>query len=112
MPSKDHRAASRQAQLRKQRRGKGTTRVFEAGPTTPETATKKALPATAPEPQPERRPTALAQSPARPARRSRQAFRGRSVPASVYLASELRRIGMITMVICILLAVASFALGS
>ena len=114
MPSKSRRAASRQAQLRrKKRRGKdpGQGQDFDPGPTEADVAERAAeveeeaadlpAPETAPGP-------ALSTSRPATARAVRRSRRGASAESALeygYLGSELKRIGMIAMLIVVLLAV-------
>ena len=103
MPNKSHRAASRQAQLRRRRRrGKGQPQVFAQGPTESKATADVSEPAV--EPAIETEP--LARVP-QPARRSRQQAAAEPMPvlAYRYLRAELRRIGVITALIFGILAV-------
>ena len=107
MPNKGQKVAKRQGQLRDRKRrgpGRASTQNFEIGPSVSTTdfddedgsavvpiAVAEGLPA------PTRR------------RRSRQEVEGS--PAYQFLGGELRHIGVITLVILIILAAASFTLG-
>ena len=116
MPSKSHRVASKQAKLKKRRRGgKGAGQEFDAGPTEAQIAAREDGPEA--EPKPRGGPTTFAEpaatalAPARRTRRSRQAA-AEGVPLTYsYLSVELRRIGILAMGIFIILAAASFALS-
>ena len=109
MPSKSHRAASRQAKLRqKRRRGKAAAQSFDAGPPEP-TGAPAAVADDEPQPAPKKeRPLAPS---SRAARRARAAATDETAPTNVYLGSELRRIGAVTLGILTILAVLSFVLG-
>ena len=111
MPSKSHRAASRQAKLRqKRRRGKAAEQVFEAGPT----VSKAVVGDTDDERDvSESRPAAvaLAPSPLAPIRRSRQSQPGAAASRQAHLGADLRGIGIISILIFAILAVATFVLG-
>ena len=116
MPSKSHRAASRQAKLRqKKRRGKGGTQLFDAGPTesSAEAATEGPIAEAAVEPEPQTAPSpaAVASPPAQPTRRPRRSHAAEVAPRYEHLASELRRIGTVTLVILVVLVALSFILG-
>lgn len=107
MPSKSHKAASRQAKLRdKRRRGKAAPQVFDAGPSE---ATQAAVEQDSEAPAP---PLAEAAAPraARQTRRSRRA-EAEVAPTYPYLGGELRRIGVVAVGILAILAVLSFLLG-
>jgi hypothetical protein len=112
MPSKSHRAASRQAKLRqKRRRVKAADQVFEAGP---ERSTAM-VEATATDDQvgPDPRPAAVAPdpSPLQPVRRARQSQSGTAASRYAHLGAEIRRIGIISILIFAILAAVSFVLG-
>lgn len=116
MPSKSHRAASRQARLsRRKRRGKPALQNFQAGPSQP---TAVAEPEDA-SPRPESRPAATATqsraatapSPARAAARSRRRAIQSGAESTRYLGRELRQIGFITTFIALILAALTFVLG-
>ena len=116
MPSKSHRAASRQARLsRRKRRGKPALQNFQAGPSQP---TAVAEPDD--DPRPASRPaTAIATqsrastapSPARAAARSRRRAIQSGAESTRYLGRELRQIGFITTFIALILAALTFVLG-
>ena len=107
MPNKAHRAASRQAQVkRRRRRGKTRTQEFDSGPD------ESAVVATVAEPVVEadvESESADQRAPARaaraPARRSRDRAVSEAAPGQKFLAGELRQIGMITTMITVALAV-------
>ena len=118
MPSKSHRAASRQARLsRRKRRGKPALQNFQAGPSQPTTV---AEPDDA-SPRPASRPAtatavatqsrATAPSPARAAARSRRRAIQSGAESTRYLGRELRQIGFITAFIALILAALTFVLG-
>jgi hypothetical protein len=108
MPSKGDRVAARQAKLRqKRRRVKGAGQTFDAGPSAEEVAAR-------PAPAKVESPLGRAALPAQPqpARRSRQASSIETAPLHYpYLASELRRIGIVSLGIFIILAIANVFLG-
>ena len=117
MPSKSHRAASRQARLsRRKRRGKPALQNFQAGPSQP---TAVAEPDD--DPRPASRPAsatatatqsrAAAPSPARAAARSRRRAIQSGAESTRYLGRELRQIGFITAFIALILAALTFVLG-
>ena len=115
MPKKGHRAASRQAQLRRRkRRDRDRTQVFDAGPTEAGAAEVVSDPVEvgeedvqAPETavQPARRPVARAsrRQAAQPVARQRPA--AEPVSSQRFLGGELRRIGIITSLMVVILAV-------
>ena len=108
MPSKSHKAASRQAKLReKRRRGKAAAQTFEAGPTTPRVAAEES------DTEQESRSTPVAQAPAAPrrARSTRPGTSGEAAPRYDYLGKELQRIGLLSIVILAILASVSVVLG-
>ncbi len=116
MPSKSHRAASRQARLsRRKRRGKPALQNFQAGPSQP---TAVAEPDDV-SPRPTSRPAtatatqsrATAPSPARAAARSRRRAIQSGAESTRYLGRELRQIGFITTFIALILAALTFVLG-
>lgn len=117
MPSKSHRAASRQARLsRRKRRGKPALQNFQAGPSQP---TAVAEPDDV-SPRPASRPAATATatqsraaapSPARAAARSRRRAIQSGAESTRYLGRELRQIGFITTFIAVILAALTFVLG-
>ncbi len=107
MPNKAHRAASRQAQVkRRKRRGKTRPQEFDAGPDESAVVATIAEPVIEADVEPE---TVEQQAPARaarlPARRSRDRAVVQPAPAQKFLAGELRQIGMITTMIVVALAV-------
>ncbi len=107
MPNKAHRAASRQAQVkRRRRRGKTRTQEFDTGPDESTVVATVAEPVVEAEVEPEdveqRAPARAAQV---PARRSRNRGVAEPAPAQKFLAGELRQIGMITTMIVVVLAV-------
>ena len=111
MPSKSHRAASRQAKLRqKRRRGKAADQVFEAGPTV-----SKAVVGEADDDRVEFEPGPVAPTQASsalaPVRRSRQPQQGTAGSRQAHLGADLRGIGIISILIFAILAVATFVLG-
>ena len=103
MPKKGHRAASRQAQIqRKRRRGGSRTQEFDAGPSDADVAARQAavdedgvplesaaevLPATT------------------PVRRSKRQAAADATPTYPTVRPELTRIGILTSVIVVILAV-------
>ncbi len=107
MPNKAHRAASRQAQVkRRRRRGKTAPQEFDAGPD------ESTVVATVAEPVIEddvESKSAAQRAPARtpqaPARRSRTRAVAEPAPGQKFLAGELRQIGMIATMIVVVLAV-------
>lgn len=111
MPSKSHRAASRQARLRQRKqRGKGAVQEFDPGPSesTRRLRDEDSDPASAPR-------ASLAEAARRPAR----AAGGRrgapqvddSVPRYEYLGRELGRIGILSGLIGLVLVGLTFVLG-
>ena len=117
MPSKSHRAASRQARLsRRKRRGKPALQNFQAGPSQP---TAVAEPDDAPRPASQPSASAVAAqsraatapSPARAAARSRRRAIQSGAESTRYLGRELRQIGFITTFIALILAALTFVLG-
>ncbi len=107
MPNKAHRAASRQAQVkRRRRRDKTRTQEFDAGPDESTVVATVAEPVVEADVEPEsvaqRAPARVAQV---PARRSRDRAAAEPAPAQKFLAGELRQIGMITTMIAVVLAV-------
>ena len=112
MPSKAHRAASRQAKLQqKRRRAKDPTYTFDAGPTTSQRTAQDPIP----EAQLEQRPTPKSAPVAPPVSQAAQrSARSPSAAAPTrhdFLGAELRRIGTISIIIFAILAAASFALS-
>lgn len=113
MPSKSRRTASRQTQMKRKRRGKPRTQEFDAGPAESsriaamdegleDDVTETAAVATQTQPS---------RSVARSARRSRRQITSETPLTYPHLGSELRRIGFITVLIAIALAVLTFVLG-
>ena len=104
MPSKGSKRASRQVKLRQQkRRNRGSTQTFDAGPikssrTRPEIHTT----------EDEKESSML--SAATP-KRQQPHLPAAPVLSSIYLGSELKRIGATSIVIIALLAVSSFFLA-
>ena len=112
MPKKGHRAASRQAQLRRRRRrGKGGPEIFAAGPITPTEPSVVEEPAAEAEFQPES-VAEPAPQPTESVRRSRQRASTEAVPVYTYLRAELRRISIIAGLILVILAILTVVLGS
>ena len=110
MPDKAHRAASRQAQLkRRRRRGKARTQEFDQGPGDSAPRAEVAAQATEPQHEPVPEPE-VAVAPLQPARRTRRRTSDDPIPVYRYLGSELRRIGMITSLIGVVLVVLTFVL--
>ena len=107
MPSKSHRRASRQAQLRqKKRHGKAQPQQFDPGPTEPRPAAQAEEPVAEEPLQPESAPaSASLSSPPQPVRRSMQRASAQPALAYIYLGSELRRIGILATLIVAILAV-------
>ena len=117
MPSKSHRAASRQARLsRRKRRGKPALQNFQAGPSQP-TAVAEPDDALRPASQTSasavaaNQSRATAPSPARAAARSRRRAIQSGAESTRYLGRELRQIGFITTFIALILAALTFVLG-
>ena len=119
MPSKSHRAASRQAQLkRRRRRGTARTQEFAAGPVRAEPAPDAPAAEAGSEPAPATAGVSerelVIETPARPSRPARRPrVRTATDPAMVYkfLGSELRRIGIITTAVVGVLIGLTFVLG-
>ena len=123
MPSKGSRAASRQAKLsQKKRRGKGAPRVYDSAPDAPSEGVAgpvEAQSATEVEATAESQETAAqtkravseAASPS-PRRRSRAAMAASAESTYPFLGIELRRIGLITFLIIVLLSVLTAVLSS
>ena len=110
MPSKSHKAASRQAKLnRRKRRGKGGAQEFDAGPTAESMEEASAsAPSQAQRPQPEPVVEAVAapeQPVSRSVRRSRQRAPVQPALAYPHLGTELRHIGVLAALIGVILAV-------
>jgi hypothetical protein len=114
MPSKGHKAASRQAKLReKKRRGKGAAQVFQTGPAEPSAAAESTSDAVSEaEPGPASPPAAVSLSRSRAPRRSAKARQAEPAPPYVYLGGEIRRIGAIAAFIFVALGVLTFVLGN
>ena len=114
MPSKSRRAASRQTQMKRKRRSKPRTQEFDAGP-----AESSRIAAMDEEPEDDVTETAAvvatqtqpSRSVARSARRSRRQITSETPLTYPHLGSELRRIGVITVLIAIALTVLTFVLG-
>ncbi|MCH8184772.1 MAG: hypothetical protein IH862_01575 [Chloroflexi bacterium] len=107
MPNKAHRAASRQAQVKRRRRhGKTRPQEFDAGPDESTVVATVVEPVVEDDVEPEsvaqRAPARAAQG---PARRSRSGAVAESPPGQKFLAGELRQIGMIATMIVVVLAV-------
>ena len=111
MPNKAHRAAARQAQLRRRRRrGKGRTQEFDPGPS--ESTTAAAVrDATVAEVEESVFAPAVPVSTPRPARRTRHRLEAEPIPAYGFLRPELKQIGIITAFIVSILVVLTFVLG-
>ena len=113
MPSKGHRAASRQAKLRqKRRRPKGTAQLFDTGPTSSQRTAQEPASDVQPERHPTPRPAPVAPAQAQPPRRSSRRSSSEVAPRYLYLGAELRRIGAVAVIIFVILAAGSFVLGS
>ena len=110
MPSKSRRAASRQAQLKRRRRGRQRVQEFDAGPTEPRSpdasADDGADEAVAVMPA-----APASQTPARRPHRSRRQAASEAPLSYDYLGSEIRRIGVITAMIAVVLVLLTFLLG-
>ena len=107
MPNKAHRAASRQAQVkRRKRRDKSRIQEFDAGPDKSTVVATVAEPVVEADVEPE---SVVQQAPARaaqvPARRARDRAAAEPPPGKKFLAGELRQIGVITTMIVVVLAV-------
>ena len=110
MPNKAHRAAARQAQLRrKRRRGKGRVQEFDPGPSEASTAAfvRGSLVAESEAPESTQ---ALPPPTPRSVRRSRQQAEAEPMPVYGFLGPELRQIGIITSLIASILVVLTFVL--
>ena len=113
MPSKGRKAASRQAGLKSRRkRRKGGNQTFDAGPTVSSRAEREeespAAATAAPAPV---APVVRAPRGGGRASRAAQAAAADAAAAQPYLAKEVLRIGAVTGVILVILAVASVVLG-
>ena len=107
MPNKAHRAASRQAQVkRRKRRGKARTQEFDAGPDESTVVATVVEPVVEDDVEPEsveqRAPARAAQV---PVRRSRSRAVAEPAPTQKFLPGELRQIGMIATMVVVVLAV-------
>ena len=111
MPKKGHRAASRQAELRRRkRRGRSRTDEFVSGPTAPETLDEDAE--SGDEAVPALQPVATAvESRPRTLRRVRPGASAATADARSYLGGELRQAGIIAGLIGVVLAVLTVLLG-
>ena len=110
MPNKAHRAAARQAQLRRRRRrGKGRMQEFDPGPSESTTA---AAVRDAPVAEVEESVSApeVPVSTPRPVRRTRRS-EAEPIPPYRFLRPELKQIGIITSLIVAILVVLTFVLG-
>ena len=110
MPDKAHRAAARQAQLRrKRRRGKGHAQEFDPGPSESSTAAavRDRIAEEASEPEPAQE--VVVPTP-RSIRRSRQAAQSGPLPTYGFLRTELKQIGLIASLIVTILVVLTFIL--
>ena len=114
MPSKSHRRASRQAQLRRKRRSdKGQSQQFDPGPTEPRPSAQVDEPVAEEANQPESAPMqSTAQPVPQPVRRSRQRTSAEPALTYNYLGSELTRIGIIATLMVAILAVLTVLLRS
>ena len=118
MPSKSHRAASRQAQLRRRkRRGKARPQEFDAGPTESRGAAQAAALDGEPQPGAEAALEPVGaltghEPTSRSARRPRQKAAAQRASAYDYMGAELKRIGLLTTFVVVILAVLAFVLSS
>ena len=111
MPSKGSKAASRQAQLRqKRRRGRGAEQDFDAGPSAADVAAREDAAAEA-DSKDTPSPRAVATRPSSAPSRSRRAPVDDTIPEYKYLGGELKRVGVVAVVILAILALLSFLLG-
>ena len=111
MPKKGHRAAARQAQLKRRRsRDKVHPQEFDPGPTESTRRERMVEPLLESDVQPE---TALetAQPSRPPARSARQRPSSEAPAVYRHLGTELRHIGMITGLIIAILVALTFVLG-
>ena len=109
MPSKSRRAASRQAQLKRRRRGGQRVQEFDAGPSESKSPAVDDDVADAVHAE---MPVAAASQPvARRPHRSRRQAASESPLTYDYLGSELKRIGVIALMIAIVLVVLTLLLG-
>ena len=108
MPSKSRRAASRQAQLKRRRRDRQRVQEFDAGPTEPRSPAddESADAAVAVMPA-----APASQTPARRPHRSRRQAASETPLSYDYLGSELKQIGVITVMIATVLVLLTFLLG-
>ena len=112
MPSKSHKAASRQSKLsKKKRRDKARTQVFDVGPT--ESSAESVTPVVE-APVEDAEAEMVAQAPAlqpasRPLRTARHPV-SEHTPTNPYLASEIRRIAVMTSLIVAALVALTFVL--
>ena len=110
MPGKGHRAASRQAKLRRRkRRGRGQPEIVAACPVQPVASESAEEPAVELELQAEPALEAKQPSP-QPVRRLRQRAPAEPVPIYSYLGAELRHIGLLTTLIVAILVALTFVL--
>ena len=112
MPSKSRRAASRQAQLKRRRRGRQRVQEFDAGPTESRSPTSDddgadAVVAV----MPASPASQTSQAPARRPHRSRRQAASEAALSYDYLGSELKQIGVITAMIAAVLVLLTFLLG-
>ena len=112
MPSKGRKTASRQAGLKSRRkRRKGGRQDFEAGPTVSSrvAAEEDSGDASSDSPRPVAQPVRVPPVTSR-ASKAAQAAAAESAAAQPYMAKELLRIGSVTGVILVILAIASVLL--
>jgi len=110
MPNKAHRAAARQAQLRrKRRRGKGRVQEFDLGPSEASTAAFVRGSLVAESEVPESTQALPAPTPGS-VRRSRHQAEAEPMLVYGFLGPELRQIGIITSLIASILVVLTFVL--
>lgn len=108
MPSKSHRAASRQAKLRqKKRRGKSPVHQdFQSGPTKPQTVSHELTTI-----DDDIKSTTVPKTLRSQARRSNKRVSDGAIPRYTYLGSELRHIALMAGSILVVLVTASIILG-
>ena len=113
MPSKSRRAASRQSQMKRKRRGKSRAQEFDAGPTEPRqpVATDDAAEEAGVEVAVAAPAAVEPQAVGRRVQRSRRQAASETPLVYNYLGSEVKRIGAITGLIVIILVVLTFVLG-
>ncbi|MCH8206465.1 MAG: hypothetical protein IH956_05615 [Chloroflexi bacterium] len=113
MPSKSRRAASRQTQMKRKRRGKPRTQEFDLGPaeSRQSTAVDEAMEEAGVETAISVTEAAPSRPVARSARRSRRQVTSEAPLVYGHLGSELKRIGAITALIAVALVVLTFVLG-